>query len=512
MSFLLRTNVALIVLAGVACTKVIGLPDLPVLDEGGAPGGSGQTGGTVASGGSSATGGAVSSGGSSATGGAVSSGGSTGDGGGESGGTAGAGGSDLGGTSGAGGSMGGDGGASGGSSATGGSVSSGGTSATGGSAGNGGGGSGGTSGAGGSDLGGASGAGGSSGGGTSGASGSSGSSGAIDGPCDVYAAAATPCVGAYSTIRRLSRTYTGPLYQVRSGSSTQNTGSGGLTHDIGMTADGFADADAHDVACGGSVCTISRLYDQSDNNNHLSVAKRGSPLGGGMPDEDDFESNAKGKELTVGGHRVYALYTEAHQGYRLPVPGNGVPTGTAAQGIYLLADGTRVAGGCCWDFGNVTVDPTQFHAVNALFFGTGFWGRGDDAGPWFMADFGDGIWAGGSNPGDPGWGFLTDPPGPANPNNPSLGVPFALGFLKTNSTQYALRMADAETAAALSTAYQGNLPQPLDHQGAIVLGVGADNSNASYATFYEGAVLSGFPTDAAELGVLQNIKAAGYGL
>lgn len=44
------------------------------------------------------------------------------------------------------------------------------------------------------------------------------------GPCDVYRDAGQPCVAAYSTVRRLSSTYTGPLYQVRSGSSEQNTG------------------------------------------------------------------------------------------------------------------------------------------------------------------------------------------------------------------------------------------------------------------------------------------------
>jgi hypothetical protein len=51
----------------------------------------------------------------------------------------------------------------------------------------------------------------------------------------------------------------------------------------------------------------------------------------------------------------------------------------------------------------------------------------------------------------------------------------------------------------------------MANEGAIVLGVGGDNSNNSWGTFYEGAVLAGFPSDAAELGVLQNIKAIGYG-
>jgi hypothetical protein len=501
--FLRRTNVALVVLTGVACTKIIGLEALPELGNGGASGrsaqsgGTGQAGGAFSSGGRSANGGAVSS-----SGGRVATGGSTGDGGGEAGASSGIGGSALGGSSGAGGLMGLGGG-------SGGTVESGGSGATGGSTGNGGRGPGGSSGTGGSDVGGTSGTGGSSGGGTSGASGSGGTPVASDGPCDVYAAAATPCVGAYSTIRRLSKTYSGPLYQVRSGSSTQNTGTGGLRHDIGMTAEGFADASAQDEACAGSICTISILYDQSGNNNHLSVAKKGPP-GTTYSDQDDFESIADGKELTVGDHRVYSLYMEARQGYRLPVRGNGVPFGSEAQGLYMLADGSRVGSQCCWDFGNVSVDPTVFTSTNALFLGTAYWGKGAGAGPWFMADFATGIWAGGSIPDDPGYGDFSDL-GPANPNNPSLLVPFALGFMKTDSTKYALRMANAQSASSVATAYQGDLPHALDNQGAIVLGVGADNSNNSFGTFYEGAVLAGFPTDGAELDVLENIKAAGYG-
>jgi hypothetical protein len=43
-----------------------------------------------------------------------------------------------------------------------------------------------------------------------------------------------------------------------------------------------------------------------------------------------------------------------------------------------------------------------------------------------------------------------------------------------------------------------------------VLGVGGDNSNHSYGTFYEGAIVSGFPTAATDLAVMKNIQAVGY--
>ncbi len=350
---------------------------------------------------------------------------------------------------------------------------------------------------------------------TTGGTGGTGGTGSVeppDGPCDIYEAGGTPCVAAYSMVRLLSSTYTGPLYQVRRNSSTMNTGSGGQVYDIPATAEGVGDAAAQDTACGSTICTISILYDQSGNGNHLRVAKAGSPNGGEFSDEDDFESIADAGPLKVGGRDVYSLYTEARQGYRSPVGEvmDRIPLDQEPQGIYMLADGTHYGTACCFDFGNVSPDPTRYGVMNTLFFGIAYWGRGAGNGPWFMADFEAGVWAGGSNPGDPGWGGLADS-GPPNPNNPTLTVPFALGFLKTNATDWSLRMADAATASTLTTAYAGALPKAMDNQGGIVLGVGGDNSNNSWGTFYEGAIVAGYPSNSTELAVLENIQAVGYG-
>jgi hypothetical protein len=290
---------------------------------------------------------------------------------------------------------------------------------------------------------------------------------------------------------------------------TQNTGVGGQTQDIGLLPNGFADAAAQVAFCGDQSCTVSVLYDQSGSGNPITVAKRGRADGGQFGDDDDFESTANAGPLTVGGNNVFSLYMEARQGYRQTIAGNGMPRGQAPQGIYMLADGTRAGTACCWDFGNVTTDPTAYATMNTLFFGTAFWGRGAGAGPWFMADFEAGVWAGGSNPGEPGWGALNDP-APINPMNPSLRARFALGFLATGNT-YALRMADIESATDLTTAFEGPLPKPMDNQGAVVLGVGGDNSNNSFGTFYEGAIVAGYPSNDAERAVLQNIQSAGYG-
>lgn len=348
-----------------------------------------------------------------------------------------------------------------------------------------------------------------------GGGGTGGATLAVRGPCDVYGEAGTPCVAAYSTVRRLFGTYTGPLYQVRSGSSNQNTGSGGETHDIGQTLDGFANAAAVDAACAGTICTVSLLYDQSGKGSDLSVAKAGPQFAGPNAPLDDFESSATKESLMVGGHRVYALYMEPRQGYRLPQVGDGIPRGTEPLGIYMLADGTRAGVGCCWVFGDSPPSAISFTEANALLFGSGVVSFdsgtpivGGGTGPWFMWNIGTSVWAGGSTAVD---SSLSN-----NPNSPSLKVKFALGFLKIDGrtpqpSKWALRMADASEATAMTTAHQGPLPKPVFNGGAVILGVTQYNSNDSWGTFYEGAIVAGFPADETEVAVLRNIQAAGYG-
>ncbi|HWA77212.1 MAG TPA: arabinofuranosidase catalytic domain-containing protein [Polyangiaceae bacterium] len=400
----------------------------------------------------------------------------------------------------------------GGTSSTGGGTSTGGATGTGGSdgggkstggttntGGSGGGGGGGKSGGGATSTGGSGGGGGKSS--TGGATSTGGSSGTrTDGPCDIYAGANTPCVAAYSTIRALSKAYTGPLYQVRNGSSAMNTGSGGMLKDIPMTADGFADTSVQDAHCMGSVCTISLLYDQSGKGNNLKVAPKGLSNGGTYAASDDFESSATKGSMMVAGHKVYSLYMAAREGYRLTSKGAGMPLGNTPEGIYMLADGTHSGTACCWDFGNVSTDPTKYGVMNTLFFGVGYWGKGAGSGPWFLGDFEGGVWAGGS-----GGSNVT------NNNSPSLKVPFAFGILKTSSGQYALRMADMATANDLTTAYDGASPKTWNNEGGILIGIGGDNSNNSWGTFYEGAITAGRPTNDTDLNVFKNVKAVGYG-
>ena len=54
----------------------------------------------------------------------------------------------------------------------------------------------------------------------------------------------------------------------------------------------------------------------------------------------------------------------------------------------------------------------------------------------------------------------------------------------------------------------------MKKQGAIVLGSGGDccakNTNLSLGTFYEGAIVSGYPSDATDGALQDSIIAAGY--
>ncbi len=218
-----------------------------------------------------------------------------------------------------------------------------------------------------------------------------------------------------------------------------------------------------------------------------------------------YDQSGKGNDLRVapagGGHRVYVLSTDTREGYR-----NNSPTDfrvdTDSQGIYMLADGTNHGTACCWDFGNASQDNCYGRTgiMDALFLGIGCWGRGTGNGPWFMADFEAGVWAGGSGDSSA-----------TNNNLPSSNYDYAFGILKTTSSTCAIRVGNGQSGG-LTTAYDGGDPKGgLRLNGAIILGIGGDNSNHSWGIFDEGVVTAGRPDDAIDDAVLANIQGVGYG-
>jgi hypothetical protein len=309
-------------------------------------------------------------------------------------------------------------------------------------------------------------------------------------PCDIYAAGGTPCVAAYSTVRALYRTYRGPLYQVTRASD-------GKTADIGvLETGGYADAAAQNSFCAGTVCTITRIYDQSPEHNDLGVG----PIGGnGGP---DAAAIANALPVTIGGHQAYGVSVQAGVGYRNDVT-RGVPVGSQAQGAYMVTSGTHVDDLCCFDFGNAETSGTDNGNghMDAINFGTECWFMPcTGSGPWDQADMENGLFAGG-NGSDPG-----------NQGNSST---FVTAMLKNNgTTTYALKDANAQSGS-LTTEYNGPLPDiggytPMHQEGAVILGTGGDNSNESDGSFFEGVITAGYPSGAADTAVQASIVAVGY--
>jgi hypothetical protein len=83
-------------------------------------------------------------------------------------------------------------------------------------------------------------------------------------------------------------------------------------------------------------------------------------------------------------------------------------------------------------------------------------------------------------------------------------------MLTTRVGSYALRMGDAR-AGNLTTAYDGPTGITWNLGGAIILGIGGDNSNWSFGTFYEGAITRGAASPGVDQRVYLNVQAAGYG-
>ncbi|MCO5971930.1 alpha-L-arabinofuranosidase B [Actinoallomurus soli] len=310
-------------------------------------------------------------------------------------------------------------------------------------------------------------------------------------PCDIYASGGTPCVAAHSTTRALYASYNGPLYQVRR--SSDNT-----TRDIGvLSAGGVADAAAQDSFCSGTSCVITVIYDQSGRGNNLTQAPGGGAAGG-----PDNLANATAAPTTVGGHKAYGVYVAPGTGYRNNHT-NGIATGDQPEGMYAIFDGTHYNGGCCFDYGNAETssNDTGNGHMEAIYFGNiKVWGYGAGNGPWIMADLENGLFSGVNQH--------------YNANDPTINYRYTTAIIKGEPNHWAIRGGNAQSGG-LSTFYNGVRPNvsgynPMHKEGAIILGIGGDNSKGAAGTFYEGVMTSGYPSDTTENAVQANITAAGY--
>jgi len=327
-------------------------------------------------------------------------------------------------------------------------------------------------------------------------------------PCDIYATGGTPCVAACSTVRALYSTYNGPLYQVRRLPDTATK------IDIyPLTPGGVANAAVQDSFLGSKAGSISEIYDQSGNANHLKRALGGAEV----CKHKDQEAVANALPFMLGGRKVYGIKVVADtNGGCTPAAGNegtgyrvdktvGIATADKAETEYMVTSGDTQAyqnSGCCFDYGNVETDDKDDGAatMEAVYFGGGAgWGHGGGNGPWVMADMENGIFSGSTS---------------AYTGNTSVPYPYVTAVLIGRSGgTYALKAGNAQSGN-LTTMYDGARPSgytKMKKQGAIVLGTGGDNSDHGRGYFFEGVMTTGAATAAIMNQVQANIVAAGYG-
>ncbi len=353
--------------------------------------------------------------------------------------------------------------------------------------------------------------------GSGGSSGSGGSTGGSTGPCDLLAAANTPCVAAHSTVRTMFAGYSKPLYQVKKVSD-------GSTKDISVLAGtSIADASAQDAFCGttSKACTISIIYDQAGNGNDLKVAKMcpscsGCPGDSSKKGQPDVEAFADLGKITIAGHPAYGVHIlpcgggiPNQTGYRCDTTKN-TPTGDQPESVYMVVDGVTASSGCCFDYGNASTNDMAggLGTMDAVEFSSqAIWGTGAGSGPWVGADLESGVYTWNGAGGN--W---------KNPNSVSLKYPFVTALMKNNSKgaaggPFVLKGGDA-TTTTLTTMWNGARPsgyETMQKVGGIVLGIGGDGAAGGKSNFYEGAMLTGFSSDTTDTALQANIVAAGYG-
>ncbi len=329
-----------------------------------------------------------------------------------------------------------------------------------------------------------------------------------EGPCDIYAAAGTPCVAAHSSTRALYASYKGPLYQVMRQSD-------GKTLDIGVARSvkgdpgGYADAEAQDKFCADTYCWITILYDQSGKGNHLTQAPRGGFSGPSMGGFNNLPL-ADMAPVTIMGHKVYGIFIEPGMGLR-----DDDPVGTAvddqAEGQYWVINGLHYNSGCCYDYGNAEIDSRDDGdgTMETTYYGNATaWYRGQAPGPWIMTDQENNL-VGCVNP---------SPNDKYCPDLPSITWRFVTATADGEPHHWRTMGGDAQQGD-LKIMFDGtriindrSSYDPMRKQGAILLGNGGDNSNGSQGTFYEGAMTAPgtFPSQETNQKIQANIVAARY--
>jgi hypothetical protein len=314
-------------------------------------------------------------------------------------------------------------------------------------------------------------------------------------------------VAAHSTTRALYASYNGPLYQVLRQSD-------GRRLDIGVVqpvaspvpdAGGYANAAAQDAFCADTYCWITRIYDQSPQHNDLVQAPRGGFSGPAMGGFNNLPI-ADMAPITIMGHKAYGVFIAPGMGLRQN-DAKATAVDDQAEGQYWVVNGQHYNSGCCFDYGNAEIDSRDDGngTMETTYYGnaTG-WYRGNPPGPWIMTDQENNL-----------VGCVTSDGSRLCSNLPSIPWRFVTAIAKGEPHHWTSMGGDAQKGT-LSVMFDGpridHTYDPMRKQGAILLGNGGDNSNASQGTFYEGAMTAAgtFPTDGTDQLVQANVVAARY--
>ena len=317
-------------------------------------------------------------------------------------------------------------------------------------------------------------------------------------PCDIYAAAKTPCVAAHSTVRSLYAKYAGALYRGETGVRRR--------HPKHRLAFGRL-RERRDARC------ILRKHHLHHHQNLRPISKAQRPrhllrrdFKGPGPNGSDLGAAADALPVTAGGHQVYGVSISPGMGYRNNRT-SGVAVNGKPEGMYMVSSGTHFNSGCCFDYGNAETSGTDtgaghMDAVNVSRDLNGLTASNKPE-PGVHADLENGVF----------------PLGPTNLQSRFVcqrrTTSLHIGMVEEQWSDEVC----AEVGRRTVGRPQHNLfrrPSDADmrrcaRKARSSSALAAIIVHASAGSFFEGVMTSGYPTDSAENAVQANIVAVGYG-
>ena len=266
-------------------------------------------------------------------------------------------------------------------------------------------------------------------------------------------------MAAHSTTRALYAAYSGPLYQVRRASDNATTNISPLSAGRRRQRRHAEFVLLRHHAASSRRSTTSPAT-ATTSPTRPAAAPPAAPTASRTPPPPRSRSAAT---------RRYGVFIAAGDGYRDDSTRN-IVTGNNSEGEYAIFDGTHFNGGCCFDYGNAETnnDDDGAGTMEAIYFGNiKVWGFGTGNGPWIMADMENGLFSGTAvhlNSGDPTTNFR-----------------FTTAMIEGGQNQWAILGGNAQSGS-LATDFSGVRPSgynPMKKQGAIILGIGGDNSKGA---------------------------------